>query len=221
MRKLIVSEYMTLDGIVQGPGGPEEDREGGFAFGGWSFHYWDHVMDEAMGRSMAVPSDLLLGRKTYEIFAAHWPYQPSDDPAAAGLNNAKKYVVSNTLQSVEWQNSTLISGDVASEIRRLKAQDGPDLSVIGSADLVQSLLQHALVDELRLWIFPLVVGKGKRLFTEGTLPGALGLISSQVSTTGVVMNTYVPGGDIKCGSFVSDTPSAKEIERRAKVAAER
>jgi dihydrofolate reductase len=147
-----------------------------------------------------------------------WPYQPADSPVAAGLNAARKYVVSNTLRSVEWQNSTLISGDAEAKIRTLKAQDGPDLSVIGSAGLAQSLLRHALIDEYRLWIFPLVVGKGKRLFADGAMPGAMTLTGSKVSTIGVVMNTYVPAGEIRPGSFVSDTPSEKELERRAKMA---
>ncbi|MCZ7355565.1 MAG: dihydrofolate reductase family protein [Candidatus Methanoperedens sp.] len=200
MRKLIVSTFVTLDGVMQAPGGPEEDPTGGFTYGGWTVNYWDDMMGQVMGESMAKPSELLLGRKTYEIFAAHWPYV-KDDPVADKLNSVKKYVVSRTLGEVTWNNSTLVRGNVAQAIRNLKEQKGPELQVHGSGNLIQTLLKHDLIDEFRLWIFPVTIGKGKRLFGEGTQPVNLKLIDSKTSTTGVIIATYEPAGDLKTGSF--------------------
>jgi dihydrofolate reductase len=213
MRKLIVNTFLTLDGVMQAPGGPEEDPSGGFALGGWSVTYWDEHMGEVMGRLMSTPFDLLLGRKTYEIFAGHWPHI-TDDPAADTLNAAKKYVASKTLRSLDWANSVLIEGDVAEGIARMKEGEGPELQVHGSSNLIQTLLRHNLIDEYRLWIFPLVVGAGKRLFSDGTNPASLKLVSSEVSTTGVVMATYEPAGDIQTGSFALEDPAEAEVERR-------
>jgi dihydrofolate reductase len=213
MRQLVVNTFVTLDGVLQAPGGPEEDPSGGFEHGGWSFGYWDEAMQTTMGASMAKPFDLVLGRKTYEIFAAFWPY--SDDPGAEPLNAATKHVASTTLTEVEWANSKLIEGEVPDGIRALKAQDGPELQVHGSANLIQTLIEHGLVDEFRVWIFPLVLGRGKRLFDGGTVPAGLELTSSQVSSTGVIMATYRTGAEIKGGSFVSETPSEAELARRA------
>jgi dihydrofolate reductase len=213
MRELIVNTFLTLDGVMQAPGGPEEDPSGGFDHGGWSFGYWDEQMQGAMGESMSKPFDLVLGRKTYEIFAAHWPY--SDDPAAEPLNRAIKHVASTTRSELEWENSKLIEGDVAERVRRLKEEEGPELQVHGSANLIQTLLQHGLVDEFRVWIFPLVLGKGKRLFDGGTVPAGMELVSSQVSSTGVIMATYRSGAEIKGGSFAAETPSEAELARRA------
>jgi dihydrofolate reductase len=215
MRKLIVSTFLSLDGIMQAPGAPEEDRSGGFTQGGWSFGYWDEMMDRTMGESMAVPFDLLLGRKTYEIFAAHWPHA-GDNPAAKTLNGAKKYVASRSLGQVTWQNAELIKGDVASAVARLKQEEGPELQVHGSGNLIQTLLGAALIDELRLWVFPVVLGAGKRLFGNGTIPSGLALVGSKSSTTGVLICTYRPAGAIKGGSFALDQPTEAEIERRAK-----
>jgi dihydrofolate reductase len=198
---------------MQAPGGPEEDPGGGFEHGGWSFGYWDEQMQTAMGESMSKPFDLVLGRKTYEIFAAHWPH--SDDPGAEPLNAATKHVASTTRNELEWENSKLIEGDVPERVRALKEEDGPELQVHGSADLIQTLLKHGLVDEFRVWIFPLVLGKGKRLFDGGTVPAGLDLASSQVSSSGVVMATYRTGAEIKGGSFVPETPSEAEMARRA------
>ena len=212
MRELIVNTFITLDGVMQGPGGPEEDPSGGFAHGGWSVAYFDDVLGEALDEAMARPFDLVLGRKTYEIFAAHWGY--SDEPAAEPLNAATKHVASTTLTSVEWENSTLIEGDVPAAIRDLKAQDGPELQVHGSANLIQTLLEHDLIDEFRVWIFPLVLGKGKRLFDSGTHPAGLELTSSVTSSTGVIVATYRSGAEIKSGSFVPEHPSDAELERR-------
>ena len=200
MRKLIVNTFITLDGIMQAPGAPEEDPDGGFEHGGWAFGYWDDVVDETMHASMTDPFDLLLGRKTYEIFAAHWPH--SEEPAAAPLNNATKYVASTTLNSVEWRNSQLLEGPLADAVNAVKAQDGPEIHVQGSADLVQSLHADGLIDEFNVWTFPLVLGKGKRLFEPGTPAGGLEVIDSKASPSGVIMTRYRTGAEIKGGSFV-------------------
>jgi dihydrofolate reductase len=213
MRQLIVNTFSTLDGVMQAPGGPEEDRSGGFEHGGWSFGYWDEQMQTAMGESMSKPFDLVLGRKTYEIFAAHWPH--TDDPGAEPLNRATKHVASTTRTELEWENSKLIQGEVPEGVRALKDEDGPELQVHGSANLIQTLLEHGLIDEFRVWIFPLVLGKGKRLFDGGTVPAGLELASSQVSSTGVITATYRSGAEIKAGSFAADTPSEAELARRA------
>jgi len=212
MRKLIVNTFVTLDGVMQAPGGPEEDTSGGFTSGGWSVNYWDDMMNRTMDEFMSKPFDLLLGRKTYEIFAAYWP-NAKDEPGADQLNNAKKYVVSKTLDHVDWNNSTLIKGDAVRGITQLKEQDGPELWVHGSSNLLQTLLKHNLIDELRLWIFPAVVGPGKRLFGEGTFPSNFKLIDSKISSTGVIMATYQPGGELNAGSFALDQPSRAEITR--------
>jgi dihydrofolate reductase len=203
MRKLIVNTFMTLDGVMQAPGTPEEDDSGGFALGGWSVNYWDDLMGQVMGEAMSEPFDLVLGRRTYDIFAAHWPHA-TDEPAAKPLNDATKYVASRSHPTLEWSNSVLIEGDAAEGVSALKQGDGPELQVHGSANLIQTLLRHDLVDAYRLWVFPLVVGPGKRLFSEGTLPSALKLVDSQVSTTGVVIATYEPAGEIVTGSFALD-----------------
>ena len=207
MRNIVVSTFVTLDGVMQAPGGPEEDPSGGFTHGGWSVNYWDDVIAQAMGESMGQPFDLLLGRKTYEIFAAYWPHA-TDDPAARDaavvLNNATKYVVSTTLDKAEWQNSILIrpgERDVPDQIRRLKEQDGPEIQVHGSSQLIQTLLQHDLVDRFFLRIYPVLLGSGKRLFADGTIPAGLRLVDSKTSTTGVIIATYERTGEIKYGSF--------------------
>ena len=202
MRELIVNTFLTLDGVMQAPGGPEEDPDGGFEHGGWSFGYWDEQMQKVMGESMSKPFDLVLGRKTYEIFAAYWPH--TDDPGAEPLNKATKHVASTTLKQLEWQNSKLIEGDVAEGVRTLKQEDGPELQVHGSANLIQTLLEHGLIEEFRLWTFPLVLGKGKRLFHGGTVPAGLELTSSQVSSTGVTIASYRSGAEIKYGSFAAE-----------------
>jgi len=219
MRKLAVSTFLTLDGVMQAPGGPEEDPSGGFTHGGWSVNYWDEMMGQVMGEASSNPFDLLLGRKTYEIFAAHWPYA-GDDPMAQILNDATKYVASNTLHELTWRNSRLITGDVAAELARLKSQDGPELQVHGSSQLIQTLLAYDLVDEFRLWMFPLVLGKGKRIFGVGTAPTGLELVDSKMSTTGVMINTYRNSGEVQAGSFALEQPTDVEIERRHKLASE-
>ena len=189
MRRLVVSAFVTLDGVMQAPGGPHEDPTGGFAHGGWSVGYWDDVMATAMTEAFSQPFELVLGRRTYEIFAAHWPHvggkerderggtaSDVDDPVGATLNTARKHVASRTLDTLGWENSTLLEGDAAEAVARLKAEEGPDLLVNGSSGLVQTLLGHDLVDELRVWTFPVVVGPGKRLFGSGTRPGGLELV---------------------------------------------
>jgi dihydrofolate reductase len=212
MRKLTINTFLTLDGVMQAPGGPDEDPTGGFEYGGWSANYWDEKMGQKMDETLRRPFALLLGRRTYEIFAAHWPYT-TEEPASA-LNTAMKYVASRTLEKVDWQNSQLLEGDASNAVAELKKQDGPDIQVHGSANLIQTLLQHGLIDEFRLWVFPLVLGKGKRLFGNGTVPRGLRVIDSMTSTTGVVVTTYEPAGAIPYGSFAMAEPSAAELERR-------
>src|ERR671922_559769 len=159
MRKLVVNTFVSLDGVMQAPGGPEEDPTGGFEHGGWSVSFWDEEMMRSMGEFMGKPFDLILGRRTYEIFAAHWPH--TDEPGAAELNHATKYVASRTLTTLDWKNSQLIEGDAAEAVARLKQGDGPELQVHGSSNLIQTLLQHDLIDEFRVWTFPVVLGTGK------------------------------------------------------------
>ena len=220
MRDLVVMTFLTLDGVMQAPGGPEEDRSGGFTQGGWSVNYWDDEMGTVMGESFTKPFDLLLGRRTYEIFAAHWPYAGDDDPTAVVLNSARKYVASRTLDAVTWNNTTLLEGEVSEAVAALKAEEGPEIQVQGSGDLIQTLLEHDLVDEFRLMTFPLVVGPGKRLFGSGTIPGGLQLVRSKTSSTGVVMSTYRRSGEVKLGSFAFEQPTDEEAERRTRMAAE-
>jgi dihydrofolate reductase len=202
MRKLIVSTFLTLDGVMQAPGGPEEDESGGFAHGGWSVHYWDETMNQVMGEAMGTGFDLLLGRKTYDLFAAFWPH--TDEPGAKPLNDATKYVASRSHPTLEWSNSVLLEGDAAEAVAALKQEDGPELQVHGSGDLIQTLVRHGLVDEYRLWVFPVVIGSGKRLFAEGAIPAGLRLVDSTVSTTGVVIGTYEPAGELVTGSFAPE-----------------
>jgi dihydrofolate reductase len=220
MRTLIASTFASLDGIMQAPGGREEDPTGGFTLGGWMFNFQDEAMDISTAGFDGSGREMVLGRRTYEIFEAYWPYQPDDNPIARTLNAAKKYVASRTLTKVQWNNSTLLQGDVVSAISALKAQPGPDLQIIGSGNLIQTLQVASLIDEYNVWTFPVVLGRGKRLFGENAKPSTLRLVRSQVSATGVVMSTYVPGGDIRTGSFASVAPSEKELARRKKMANE-
>ena len=200
MRKLTANTFLSVDGVMQAPGGPGEDHDGGFAYGGWSFHYWDDRMGTLMGEVMAEPFDLVLGRRTYDIFAAHWPHS-TDEEAAGPLNNATKYVASRGKPDLSWDRSVLLDGDAADSVAALKQGDGPELQVHGSADLLQTLVKHGLVDEYRIWTFPVLLGPGKRLFAGGTVAAGLRLVDSTVSTTGVVINTYRPAGELVTGSF--------------------
>ena len=211
MRKLVVLTFITIDGVMQAPGGPEEDPTGGFKHGGWVAGYFDDFLGKVMDRQMNKPFDLLLGRKTYEIFAAHWPYvKTDDDPVAAGINNAKKYAASKTLRKLDWSNSELIKGDVAKEVKKLKEQDGPEIQVHGSGGLIQTLLKHDLVDELLLKIFPITLGRGKRLFAEGTIPVGFKLLESGTSPSGVIVAAYVRSGEVKTGSFALEDPTDRK-----------
>jgi dihydrofolate reductase len=213
VRTLAVNTFISLDGVMQGPGGPDEDPTGGFTLGGWAVRYFDEDMLARIADSG--PYDLLLGRGTYEIFAAHWPYD--EGPVADQLNGARKHVASTTLDQVEWNNSTLIGGDVAENVAELKAQTGPEIQVHGSPGLIQTLLEHDLIDVFRLWIFPVVVGAGKRFFGDGAIPAALKLIDSTVSKTGVTINVYERAGDIETGLMDFEEPTEAELERRQRL----
>jgi dihydrofolate reductase len=212
MRKLVAATQMTLDGVLQAPGGPEEDPTGGFEIGGWAVGYFDDVLGQHVDQGMASPFDLVIGRKTYEIFAAHWPYD--EGPIADRMNGAMKHVASRTLKSVDWANSKLIEGDVADAVVKLKEEEGPELQVVGSSELLQTLLANSLIDEFRLWIFPVVAGSGKRLFGNGANPAGLRLASSTTSPSGVIIATYEPAGEIEKGSFAFEEPTEAEIRRR-------
>jgi dihydrofolate reductase len=198
MRKIIVLTFITLDGVMQGPGGPTEDASGNFAHGGWTVPYFDEFLGQTMEEQMSRPFDLLLGRKTFEIFASYWPHHPEEGP---GINNATKYVVSNTLTQHGWNKSVFINSNVADEISRLKQQEGPDLQVHGSSNLIQTLLKHDLVDEFWLKIFPVTLGIGKRLFDNGTIPAAYTLVESKSSPAGVIIATFKRAGEVRTGSF--------------------
>ena len=228
MRQLVINAFVTLDGVMQAPGGADEDPTGGFTHGGWSVRYWDDTMVRRIGESMARPFALLLGRRTYEIFAAHWP-ELRDDPIADALNGAVKYVASRTLDRVDWNNARLLNGDVPQAVSHLKQEDGPEIQVHGSARLIQTLLKHDLIDEFRLLIFPLVLGSGKRLFDDGTIPGGLELVDSATSATGVLMAIFRRGGAITHSAmaeslamsrFTLEQPTDAELSRREKLANE-
>lgn len=212
MRKIIASTFVSLDGVMQAPGGPEEDPVGGFKFGGWTFHYFDEVAGTAMDELFSKPFALLLGRRTYDIFAAYWPYQK--DSIADAFNPATKYVATHRPNSLTWQNTQSLGPDVVARLRQLKQEAGPDLLIQGSGNLIQTLLANGLIDEIRLMIFPLVLGKGKRLFGDDALAAAFKLTKSQASSTGVIMASYERAGEVKTGSFATEKPSEAEIERR-------
>ncbi|GIG87458.1 dihydrofolate reductase family protein [Plantactinospora endophytica] len=203
MRKLVVSAFVTLDGVVQAPGGPGEDDDNGFAYGGWMVNYWDDQVGEAMTDLMGKPFDLVLGRRTYDILAAYWPHASEED-GAGPLNRATKYVASRGRPTLSWDKSVLLEGDVAESVAALKKEDGPELQVHGSADLIQTLLRHNLVDEFRLLIFPVVLGAGKRLFADGTVPAGLKLVHSTVTPSGAMIGRYEPAGELAIGTFGQD-----------------
>lgn len=198
MRKIIVLSFVTIDGVMQAPGGPEEDVSGGFKHGGWTVPYFDEFAGKVMSEQMGRPYDLLLGRKTYDIFASYWPYHRDAD---MGINQATKYVASRHPMNLAWERSVQLTGDVVKAIQDLKAQDGPELQVHGSGNLIQTLLKHDLVDELWLKIFPLTLGPGKRLFAEGAIPAAFRLIDSKVSPKGVIIANYQRAGKVESGSY--------------------
>ena len=212
MRNVHAAAFVSLDGVMQAPGGPEEDPTGGFQLGGWTFNYWDDLIGDVMDGIFSQPYELLLGRRTYEIFAAHWPYI-QNEPFAESLNNAKKYVATSSTVPLKWKNSVAIH-DVPTEVSRLKREYGPTLLTQGSSQLLQTLLKHDLVDRFQLLIYPLVLGKGKRLFGDGTIPTALTLLDSKTSPSGVTILTYERAGMVKAGSFAFEQPSVDELARR-------
>jgi dihydrofolate reductase len=198
MRKVIALEFVTLDGVIQAGGGPEEDTSGGFAYGGWQVPYADDALGAIMDQQMNMPFDLLLGRKTFDIWAPYWPQHADQWP---GVNPATKYVASNTMTSHEWQPSVFLSGDIAEKVSNLKQQPGPDLHVYGSANLLQTLMKHDLVDEFWLKIYPLTLGSGKRLFADGTIPAAFKVTESHVSPSGIILVNYERAGAVTTGNL--------------------
>jgi len=200
MRELIVTTFLTLDGVMQAPGAPDEDDEGGFGFGGWQASFLDKVGNADLAEFMDRPFDLLLGRKTYDIFASYWPYHV-DGPIGQKFGAATKYVASRATPPLPWERSVLLDSEVAGAVEQLKAQGGSQLHVWGSGDLVQTLRAHDLIDRYVLWIHPVVLGSGKQLFPAGTTPGAMRLVASKVSSTGVLMCTYEPAGGVVTGTI--------------------
>jgi dihydrofolate reductase len=219
MRKLTIGAFVSLDGVMQAPGGPQEDPTGGFAHGGWVAPLVDDVFGQAVDELFAGDFDLLLGRKTYEIFAAHWPHQPADDPIASRFNAITKFVATRSDMPLTWRGSVALH-DAAADVARLKQQDGPDLITQGSTNLIQTLLAHDLVDEMALFTFPVVLGPGKRLFGAGAKPLAFELTDTKVSAAGVAIASYRRAGAVKTGDFAMDPPTPEEVERRRKMAAE-
>ena len=212
MRKIIASTFVSLDGVMQAPGGPQEDPVNGFNFGGWVFHYWDEESGKVIDELFAKPFALLLGRKTYDIFAAHWPYQ--DDSISAVFNPATKYVATHRPDTLTWENSKALGSDIVASLKKIKQEDGPDLLIQGSGNLIQTLRANDLIDEMTVMTFPLLLGKGKRLFEGGATPGALKLNRSSISSKGVIIATYERSGEVPTGSFADDNPSEAELERR-------
>lgn len=217
MRKVIAAAFVSLDGVMQAPGGPEEDPTGGFTLGGWTATYWDEIMGQAMGEGFATPFDLLLGRKTYEIFAAHWPF--TDEEPSELFNGITKYVATSSTAPLTWQNSVALHDPVA-EVKRLKQGEGPDLLTQGSSQLLQTLIANGLVDEFRIMTFPVVLGRGKRLFGEALPSFGLKLTDTRTSSTGVTMATYLPDGAVPIGSFALPDPNEQEQARRDRMARE-
>ncbi len=218
MRKIVVGAFMSLDGVMQAPGGPDEDPVGGFRHGGWAVPYFDEAMGAAVDAMLSRPIDLLLGRKTYDIFAAHWPYAGPDDPIGILFDRITKFVATRDPDfDPAWKNSRTLGPDVVATLRKLKSEDGPDLLTQGSTDLLQTLFREDLVDELYAFVFPVVLGGGKRLFADGAAPLALTLESSKTSTSGVTANRYSRAGAVRTGSFEFEQPTAAELERRRKL----
>jgi dihydrofolate reductase len=215
VRKIVVGAFISLDGVMQSPGGPQEDPIGGFRFGGWFAPLVDEKTGEVIGEMLADPFDLLLGRKTYDIFAAHWPYVDKGDPIGPLFDRITKYVATrDATRKLSWQNSETLGADVIGALKTLKQSDGPNLLTQGSSDFLKTLLAAGLVDEFNLFVAPIILGNGKRLFADSGKPGNLKLVSSQVMPSGVIHAKYVPDGEVKTGSFEFDTPTAAELERR-------
>lgn len=205
MRKLLVTTFVSLDGVMQAPGGPDEDRDGGFEHGGWAVPYLDDELIRLMAELTSRADGLLLGRKTYDIFAATWPLAGTDDPIGAKMNSVRKYVASRTLDTVSWQNATLLRGDVAEAVVKLKEGEGGEIQVHGSGGLVHTLVEHDLVDEFHLLVFPVLIGSGKRLFGAGIAPGGLKLLDTRASGSGVVVSTYARHGHLEYGAMGPET----------------
>jgi dihydrofolate reductase len=215
MRRIVVGAFVSLDGVMQAPGGPEEDPIGGFRHGGWVAPFFDDTMGQAIDTLFAKPFDLLLGRKTYDIFAAHWPYAGADDPIGPLFDRINKYVATrNPDFRPSWQNSHTLGADAIAAVRKLKSEDGPDLLTQGSTEFLKSLFEHGLVDELNVYVFPVILGRGKRLFGDLSMPRTLTLLGSQASASGITINRYAVGGAVETGSFEFDTPTDAELERR-------
>ncbi|MEV8287825.1 dihydrofolate reductase family protein [Streptomyces niveus] len=205
MRKLMVTTFVSLDGVMQGPGGSDEDRDGGFEHGGWSVPHFGPDLIQRMTDLVQRADALLVGRKTYDIFAATWPLAEADDPIGSKMNSVRKYVASRTLDTVSWQNSTLLTGDVAEAVARLKQEGDGEIQVHGSGDLIQTLIAHDLVDEFHVLVFPVLVGSGKRLFGRGTVPAGLKLVDTARSGSGVVISTYARAGKVEYGAMGPET----------------
>ena len=218
MRRIRTATFVSLDGVMQAPGGPEEDPTGGFRFGGWNFPWWDEPLERLMAEAMGEDYDLLLGRKTYEIFAAYWPYQ--DDEIGRTFTAVNKYVAAGRETPLDWANSHRLEGDLADAVRKLKATEGRDLLIQGSSEVTQALMAADLIDELTLLTFPVVLGRGKRLFDDRSRPHAWKLTRAAHSTTGVVVSAYERDGEVPVGSFGQDGPGKAELERRARWARE-
>ncbi|TXH82691.1 MAG: dihydrofolate reductase [Rhizobium sp.] len=214
MRRIIAATFISLDGVMQAPGGPEEDPTGGFEYGGWVFPHSDDETGKILFEVFEKPFDLLLGRKTYDIFAAYWPYADNDNPIAAKFNSVAKYVATRGDAELKWNRSQSLGKDVVAAIRELKAGEGPDLLIQGSGDFIQTLLRHGLIDQFNLMIFPLVLGRGKKLFAAGTVPAGMKPLRIRSSSNGVIFATYQPDGPVRTGSFVDQNPSEEELERR-------
>lgn len=215
MRKLIAITQLTLDGVMQAPGGPQEDSRGGFAYGGWAMAFGDEVLGQVIAETITGPFDILLGRRTYEIFAAYWPHH-GDNPIGQAFNAAVKHVCTRSLATLDWANARIVAGDTLAGVRRLKASEGPDLHVWGSGALLRSLIGAELVDEYRFWIAPVLLGGGQRLFEGGAPPSALTLVQTNATTTGVLINTYRPAGALAPAADEADPPSAAELARRTR-----
>lgn len=218
MREVRAATFVSLDGVMQGPGGPTEDPRGGFAYGGWVFPFFDQASGELMGRAMGEDYDLLLGRRTYEIFAAYWPHQ--DDEIGRTFNAVNKYVAAGPETALDWAHSHRLEGDLAGAVRALKATDGRDLLIQGSSEVIHTLLAHDLIDQLTVLTFPVVLGRGRRLFDDGARPHAWTLVSGETTARGVMVGTYRRAGAVPTGSFGDDDPSPAELERRARWARE-
>ena len=218
MRRIIVSTFASLDGVMQAPGGPNEDPTGGFTFGGWTAPFFDPALGGAMGEIFSRPFDLLLGRKTYDIFAAHWPYvSDPNDPIAGLFNQVTKYVASRWRPKLAWANSRLLDADTVVALKALKREDAPDLLVQGSSELLQTLWKHALIDEFSVLIFPVILGNGKKMFGDGVAPSGLKLVKAQTYPSGVIVARYAPDGDVRTGDFQHAEPTEAERERRRKL----